>query len=184
MILAVGLVLPWRWLILSYLAIGSLLIGGSTLEANGYLPILTQTTRWDIVAGRGLQATAIIIAIGLFARFFSWRLHGALYAAQAREVELRQEIVKREQAQQALHASEKDLALMFDQAPIPMAISDLDGRFVRVNRALCTMLGYPAEELLQCTFASITHPDDINKNLELMQQAMRGEIETYQIEKR
>lgn len=183
-ILAVGLLLPWRWLILGYLAVALLLVGGSTLEANGLIPLLPQTARWDIVAGRGLQTTSVIIAIGLFARFFSWRLHRALYEGQAREAELHGEIGKRERAQQALQAREQDLALLFEQAPIPMAISELDGRFVRVNRALCQMLGYSAEELLQRTFANITHPEDLNKNLELIQQAMRGEIGTYEIEKR
>lgn len=183
-ILAIGLLLPWRWLILGYVAVALLLIGGSVLDANGLIPLLPQTARWDIVAGRGLQTTSVIIAIGLFARFFSWRLNVALHDAHSREVELRKEITEREQAQAALRASESDLALMFEQAPIPMAISELDGRFVRVNRALCQMLGYSAEELLHRTLASITHPADLNKNLELIQHAMRGEIETYRIEKR
>jgi PAS domain-containing protein len=44
----------------------------------------------------------------------------------------------------------------FDNAPIGVAIVDLEGRFVRVNRSLCEMLGYPEKVLLATAFLKIT----------------------------
>jgi PAS domain S-box-containing protein len=41
-----------------------------------------------------------------------------------------------------------------------MALVALDGRFVRVNRALCEIVGYATDELERLTFQDITHPED------------------------
>jgi diguanylate cyclase (GGDEF)-like protein/PAS domain S-box-containing protein len=57
-------------------------------------------------------------------------------------------------------AAEERLSLAFDGAPIGMALADVDGRFVRVNRVLCDMTGYTEAELLQRSFAELVHPDD------------------------
>jgi diguanylate cyclase (GGDEF)-like protein/PAS domain S-box-containing protein len=48
----------------------------------------------------------------------------------------------------------------FAHAPIGMALQRPDGHFVRVNRALCDLLGYSEPELLRRTRHEITHPDD------------------------
>lgn len=48
----------------------------------------------------------------------------------------------------------------FECAPIGMAHSRVTGEFVRVNDALCAMLGYSEAELLALTFQAVTHPDD------------------------
>ena len=45
-----------------------------------------------------------------------------------------------------------------------MAISSLDGRFLRVNPALCEITGYSREQLEAMTFRSITHPDDLARD--------------------
>jgi PAS domain S-box-containing protein/diguanylate cyclase (GGDEF)-like protein len=49
----------------------------------------------------------------------------------------------------------------FHAAPLPMALVSADGRLVRVNRALCALLGYTAEELLQRTVQDLTHPEEL-----------------------
>jgi PAS domain S-box-containing protein/diguanylate cyclase (GGDEF)-like protein len=49
----------------------------------------------------------------------------------------------------------------FHTAPLPMALIAADGRLVRVNRALCALLGYSADELLERTVQDLTHPDDV-----------------------
>lgn len=80
--------------------------------------------------------------------------------------------------------SEERFRLAFEDAPIGMALVDLDGRFVRVNRVLCELVGYSPEELTGRTFQAITHPDDLDADLSLAGQLLRGEIPRYQLEKR
>lgn len=53
----------------------------------------------------------------------------------------------------------------FDEAPIGGALTSPDGRYTRVNRALCAMTGYSAELLIGMHFADITHPDDREQGL-------------------
>ncbi len=72
----------------------------------------------------------------------------------------------------------------FDHAPIGMAIVGTDGAWLDVNTAVCNLTGYEKAELLVTDFQTITHPDDLESDLALVQQMLRGEIPTYQMEKR
>jgi diguanylate cyclase (GGDEF)-like protein/PAS domain S-box-containing protein len=72
----------------------------------------------------------------------------------------------------------------FENAPIGMAVADLDGRYLEVNQALCTLTGYTAKELLDETFASITHPDDLAADLLTMAALIDGTIGSSVDEKR
>ena len=45
-------------------------------------------------------------------------------------------------------------------------------------------MGYSEDELIKLTFQDITHPDDLNTVLSLLQQLIDGEIDRYQLEKR
>jgi PAS domain S-box-containing protein len=83
-----------------------------------------------------------------------------------------------------LRESEERFRLTIDEAPIGMALVELDGTFARVNRALCEITGYAAEELTKLTFHDITHPDDLDIDVTLSEQLARGEIPRYQLEKR
>ena len=65
-----------------------------------------------------------------------------------------------------------------------MALVSLDGRFVRVNRAFCEVVGYEPAELTNLTFQDITHPEDLDTDLALAGQLVRGEIPRCQLEKR
>ncbi len=46
----------------------------------------------------------------------------------------------------------------FDNAPIPMALVAADGRWFKVNTALCELLGYSEDELLNLTPGELTAP--------------------------
>jgi PAS domain S-box-containing protein len=72
----------------------------------------------------------------------------------------------------------------FEHAAIGMAIVDLDGRFLKVNRSLCQIVGYSEAELVARDFQSITHPDDLDSDLTLSRQLIAGEIDHYHMEKR
>ena len=71
----------------------------------------------------------------------------------------------------------------FDHAVIGMALLGLDGRFLTVNPSLCGIAGYTAQELLTTNFQSITHPDDLEFDLDQMRQMLEGEILSYEIER-
>lgn len=74
--------------------------------------------------------------------------------------------------------------LTFAHAPIGQAIVELDGSWRQVNSALLQMLEYDESELLAMTFQDITHPEDLDLDLGLLQQTLDGEITSYQMEKR
>ena len=72
----------------------------------------------------------------------------------------------------------------FRDAAIGMAVVSLEGQFLQVNKALCRLLDYPESALLALDFQSITHPEDLDKDLAQMERLMTGKADTYQIEKR
>lgn len=74
--------------------------------------------------------------------------------------------------------------LTLEHSPIGMALVGLDGRLLMVNRALCEMLGYDLEGLTQRGFQELTHPEDLDDDLELFGQALAGEIDFYRVRKR
>ena len=84
----------------------------------------------------------------------------------------------------ALEEAEERFANAFEEAPIGMALVGLDGRFLRVNRALPEIVGRDAEVLLSLTFQDITHPDDLEADLELVRQVVAGERRSYRMQKR
>jgi len=72
----------------------------------------------------------------------------------------------------------------FEHAAIGMALKDLEGRFLEVNEALCTITGYTAQELTRMDFGAITHPADLPANLERFHQLVAGEAPNFVLEKR
>jgi PAS domain S-box-containing protein len=72
----------------------------------------------------------------------------------------------------------------FDEAPIGSTLTSLDGRFTRVNRALCEMSGYSAEDLLGMRFSDLTHPHDREQSTESLAALVDGRIGVYHTEKR
>jgi diguanylate cyclase (GGDEF)-like protein/PAS domain S-box-containing protein len=65
-----------------------------------------------------------------------------------------------------------------------MALIGLDGRWMKVNAALCAITGWPEAELLQCRVKDITHPDDVDADRHLLELVETGEIGGYRFEKR
>ena len=72
----------------------------------------------------------------------------------------------------------------FEQAAVGLAHVSLEGKFIRVNQKLADIVEYAPEVLVNLTFMEITHPDDLESDLALLGQLTRGEIDTYQMEKR
>lgn len=84
----------------------------------------------------------------------------------------------------ALRISEGRMSSAFEYAAIGMAFVALDGRWLKINRAVTRMLGYTEEELLAKDFQEITYPEDLTTDLFYVQQMLNGDIDTYQMEKR
>ncbi len=93
-------------------------------------------------------------------------------------------IGERKQAEEALAQSEERFRATFEQAAVGIAHLAPDGRWLRVNQRFCDIVGYTREELLQRSFQDLTHPGDIETNLEAMRRLLADEIRTYSGEKR
>lgn len=72
----------------------------------------------------------------------------------------------------------------FNDAAIGMALVAPNGRMLRVNRALCDLVGYSKKELLSTDFQSITHPDDLDTDLQYLNEVLQGRRNSYRMEKR
>jgi PAS domain S-box-containing protein/putative nucleotidyltransferase with HDIG domain len=97
---------------------------------------------------------------------------------------LTRDITKRKAAESARVESDELFHAAFEQAAVGMAQVDLEGRFLRVNRCLCKMLGYTPEEMLELTFGEITHPEEAGRDLEQARKMLAGESTTHRVEKR
>ena len=87
-------------------------------------------------------------------------------------------------ANEKLRESEERFRSAFEYAAIGKAIVSSEGEFLKVNPALCEILGYEESELLKKTFQDLTYPDDLDTDLKFVQQILNGEIRTYQMKKR
>jgi PAS domain S-box-containing protein len=94
------------------------------------------------------------------------------------------DITERKRAEDALRESEERFRRAFDDAAIGMALQSLDGRYLRVNRGLCEMLGYTEAEFLARTYPEVTHPEDSAADLAFDREMVAGARNAYQGEKR
>ncbi len=89
------------------------------------------------------------------------------------------DISRRAEAEGALRESEERFANAFHHSPDGMAFVSLEGRWLRANHALCEMLGYSEDELLQRSITDVTHPDDIATDLDQLRRLVGREITNY-----
>ena len=83
-----------------------------------------------------------------------------------------------------LRESEEKFRKAFEDAATGEALIAPDGTFIRVNQSLCEIIGYEKRELVGKTFQEITHPEDLDLNLNYIGQILAGQIRTCQMEKR
>jgi PAS domain S-box-containing protein len=87
-------------------------------------------------------------------------------------------------AEAALLERERVYRATFDEALIGLAQTSVDGRFLLVNRRLCDLLGYTADELKDLDFMTISHPDEIAQDVDAKERLLAGAIDRHTREKR
>lgn len=92
--------------------------------------------------------------------------------------------VEKKKAQEILKESEERFFSAFKYAPIGMALADIKGAILRVNSALCQILGYNSHELENMSIDDITHEEDIAIDRDLLEQLSLGLRDAYKMEKR
>ncbi len=94
------------------------------------------------------------------------------------------DVTARKRAEAALKKSEQQFQMIFDNAPIGMSLTDMSKNYIKVNKAYCDIVGYSKKELANMTYEDITHPEDISKDLDVMQQSKNGTQTHFHYEKR
>jgi PAS domain S-box-containing protein len=103
-------------------------------------------------------------------------LRRELDAAAAREEHRRLE--------ESLRHAEERYRLTFEQAPLGIANTDREGRFVSVNARLCAILGRTSEELLGRRFVDFSHADDAANALTILRELLDGTRATARFDRR
>ncbi|MDT0690686.1 PAS domain S-box protein [Salegentibacter sp. F188] len=103
-------------------------------------------------------------------------VHGAVIALQ--------DITTRKETEDKLRISEEAFRGNFENAAIGMAILDSKGEWLEVNNMLCKIMGYTSEEFKKVAFRDITHPEDLNVDLKLLQELYANKRSFYHMEKR
>ncbi len=83
-----------------------------------------------------------------------------------------------------LEMNEARYHAVFDQAAVGIARVSPEGAWLEVNQKLCDIVGYSRQELLSRSFQDITHPEDLNRDLEYTKELLAGKRQTYSMEKR
>ena len=94
------------------------------------------------------------------------------------------DITERKQTQEKLQGSEERLRTIINNAPIGIATSGVDRRFINANDTFCQILGYSERELQRLTFKDITYSDDVKDSVTLMEALDNGKISSFNQEKR
>jgi PAS domain S-box-containing protein len=194
----------WPWLatitpLLVYPAIHCLRCSDGNAVA-GFSPLIDLPVLWFALYGRMWQVWTAIVA-GALTLFLpvlivgapefpstSWRGYVLLVIISAAIGPLVRQLMATTTASiRALRRSDAEFRTTFENAPIPMAVTGLQGtdefRWLRVNRALCEMFGRTADELTSVRITELTHPDDRELSELRFANALAAEV-PHRVEKR
>lgn len=92
-------------------------------------------------------------------------------------------ITERRRMELSLRDSEERFRTAFNNAVIGMCLSSPEGKFLKINQALCSLLGYEKEELLSMNFRQVTHPDYLEEEIRLRNEITKGNLSNFVLEK-
>jgi diguanylate cyclase (GGDEF)-like protein/PAS domain S-box-containing protein len=211
-IIALALVIRWErlpaWpqaiLPLSYYVVVALLRDASGGSPSVFDPLVLIPLTWFALYGTrtelavsilGLAATLIVptLVVG-GAGYGSDQLQRALVSTllaatiaptiQAVVISMRRLTLEARESEEALREAQERFRRAFEDSRVGMGLVSPEGRYQKVNRALCDITGYTADELMGMRFAEITHPDDVDADLGALREIVAGERYGYRTEKR
>jgi PAS domain S-box-containing protein len=156
------------------------------------LPVAEVFAEWrelvDLCASQREPDEVVIARRGGAPRHFAVRRlalapSGGPSAGSAVLITLR-DVSERIEAEQALKDREERFSSIFAEVPVGIAVIDLDGHLLQVNKAFSEMLEYREDELIGQNLLALTHPDDVGADMLLAGKSLSGEIVTYKVEKR
>ena len=155
------------------------------IALESWLRLAEQVTHLTSETPHGMVESVIRTAAGEL-RWQQWRNQGIFntYGELSEIQAVGQDVSDRKKTEHDLQTSEEQFRLVFDLAPIGMAISQQDGTLVRVNEAFCSTIGYTAEEVIQLSCNALIHPDDREERNFLNQKLWQGELSSFEHERR
>lgn len=165
------------------------IIGRSHYEV---FPEIRDMPRWIEIHQRAMRGEAFDIREDCWIRadghkeWNQWAIHPWLDAEGnvGGIVMFTEVITARKLAEAAIRSSEAMNRAAMDKAPIGTALVAPDGRFLKVNPALCQLLGYAESELLARDFQAVTHPEDLETDLSYLRDLIDGRRVSIEVEKR
>ncbi|WP_331986558.1 response regulator [Chitinimonas sp.] len=174
-----GAALHWLPYPFVYVTIAITLAAALLGTAGAVLPVLIGTVACSAIISVGYfqptQATSGWHSLSVYVPFLLTIIPPLLLGAITQQSRDRE---------RAMLLSENQFRGAFETASHGIALVSLEGRWLTVNPALCQMLGYSEEHLLKTDFQALTHPDDLQTDLAQVERLLRGELQTYQMEKR
>ncbi len=168
--------------------------GASRFYGGDGQPLAQSKVNEVLQTGRAVRDTEVIVDRGERGRVAVLLNIDPLLDAQGRMVGIIhciQDITERKIATEALDRSRHDLRQQeerwkatYEHAAIGIVEIDAEGRFLRVNEAICGIMGLDREELLGQRLFARTYPADRDTDEELYRRQVRGELGFYSIEKR
>jgi PAS domain S-box-containing protein len=144
-------------------------------------------TPWHLVAKidqKEVSATLRTSALVTFGAVVGVILLGGLLLIVFWGVRESRQVRRLYEAERSLRASERHFEMAFENAPLGVSFTRLDGTLSRVNSALAGMLGYTCDELNGRSVGELTHPDDRDETAREMQATVAGQQERFRLDKR
>jgi PAS domain S-box-containing protein len=94
------------------------------------------------------------------------------------------DVTERRKTEEIMRQSEAKFRATFENAAVGIAHVGPDGTWLDVNQRLCEIVGYSRDEIIAKKFQDITHPDDLDADLENVKKLLVGDADSYMMDKR